>query len=76
MERELKHALPDYLKLNGKKMWFHEIAKIPALKGIHSTDVTLLTAMRPLELDCINVHPPVKGGIMLVTVTNAKAYKI
>jgi len=76
VERDLQHALPDFLKGNGKAMWFHEIAKLPELKYTHTTDVTLLTAMRHLESDCINVHPVMKGGICIVTVTNSKAYKI
>jgi hypothetical protein len=63
--------LPDFLKGNGKAIWFHEIAKLPELKHTHTTDVTLLTAMRDLESDCINVHPVMKGGICIVTVTNS-----
>jgi hypothetical protein len=68
-QRELQHDLPDYLKQHGNYIWFHQINKLENLLEKGSVDISMLTGLKLLQNQCINVRPILKGGICLVTVT-------
>ena len=74
LQRELQFSLPDYMKQNGNFIWLHEINKLPNLSQLNNPDVSILTGIRKLQRNCINVHPILRGGLCLITVTFSSVF--